>query len=124
MPPNKPFWDENEMISEGYGAEILALGDSWFWYPANNLLSPISRWVSPPRTILALGNNGAEAQEYVHDYYLDNFVRCLKTYTNIADTKDGKRIRVRVGPFASRSEADKAAEKIKGLDLPAAVLTL
>ena len=48
----------------------------------------------------------------------------LKTYTNVADTKDGKRIRVRVGPFANRGEADKAAEKIKGLDLPAAILTL
>jgi DedD protein len=48
----------------------------------------------------------------------------LKTYTNVAATKDGKRIRVRVGPFANRSEADKAAEKIKGLDLPAAILTL
>jgi DedD protein len=48
----------------------------------------------------------------------------LKTYTHVAETKDGKRIRVRVGPFATRGEADKAAEKIKGLDLPAAILTL
>ena len=48
----------------------------------------------------------------------------LKNYTNVAETRDGKRIRVRAGPFASRAEADKAAEKIKGLDLPAAVLTL
>ena len=48
----------------------------------------------------------------------------LKTYTHVADTKDGKRTRVRVGPFATRSEADKAAERIKGLDLPAAILTL
>jgi DedD protein len=48
----------------------------------------------------------------------------LKTYTNVAETKDGKRIRVRVGPFGSRAEADKAAEKLKGLDLPAAILTL
>ncbi len=48
----------------------------------------------------------------------------LKTYTNVAETKDGKRIRVRVGPFANRAEADKAADKIKGLDLPAAILTL
>ena len=48
----------------------------------------------------------------------------LKTYTHVAETKDGKRIRVRVGPFANRAEADKAAEKIKGLDLPAAILTL
>ena len=48
----------------------------------------------------------------------------LKTYTNVAETKDGKRIRVRVGPFVNRGEADKAAEIIKGLDLPAAILTL
>jgi DedD protein len=48
----------------------------------------------------------------------------LKTYTQVAETKDGKRIRVRVGPFASKAEADKAASKIKGLDLPAAILIL
>jgi DedD protein len=48
----------------------------------------------------------------------------LKTYTHVAETKEGKRIRVRVGPFGTRAEADKAAEKIKGLDLPAAILTL
>ena len=48
----------------------------------------------------------------------------LKTYTQVAETKDGKRIRVRVGPFASRAEAETAASKIKALDLPAAILTL
>ena len=48
----------------------------------------------------------------------------LKTYTQVAETKDGKRIRVRVGPFATKAEADKAAAKIKALDLPAAILTL
>lgn len=48
----------------------------------------------------------------------------LKTYVHVAETKDGKRTRVRVGPFATRAEADRAAEKIKGLDLPAAILTL
>ena len=48
----------------------------------------------------------------------------LKTYTQVAETKDGKRIRVRVGPFATKDEADKAASKIKTLDLPAAILTL
>jgi DedD protein len=48
----------------------------------------------------------------------------LKTYTQVVDTKEGKRIRVRVGPFESRAEADKAAAKVKGLDLPASVLTL
>lgn len=48
----------------------------------------------------------------------------LKTYTHVAETKDGPRVRVRVGPFDSKAEADSAAEKIKKLDLPAAILTL
>ncbi len=48
----------------------------------------------------------------------------LKTYITVVDTKEGKRTRVRAGPFASKAEADKAASKIKSLDLPAAVLTL
>jgi DedD protein len=48
----------------------------------------------------------------------------LKTYTHVAKTADGERTRVRVGPFGSKAEADKAAERIKGLALPASVLTL
>jgi DedD protein len=48
----------------------------------------------------------------------------LKNYTQVAETGDGKRIRVRAGPFASRAEADRAAAKIKGLDLPVRILTL
>ncbi len=48
----------------------------------------------------------------------------LKTYTQVAETKDGHKIRVRVGPFATKAEADKAAAKIKKLGLPAAMLSL
>ncbi len=48
----------------------------------------------------------------------------LKTYTNVAKTAEGERTRVRVGPFASRAEADRAAGKVKGLSLPASVLSL
>jgi DedD protein len=48
----------------------------------------------------------------------------IKTYTNIAQTKEGPRTRVRVGPFTSRDEADKVARKIKQLQLQPQVLTL
>ena len=48
----------------------------------------------------------------------------LKTYAQVVETKDGKRTRVRVGPFGNRAEADKAAARVKALDLPASVLTL
>ncbi|MDB5928701.1 MAG: Sporulation domain protein [Polaromonas sp.] len=47
----------------------------------------------------------------------------LKTYTQVADTKDGKRTRVRVGPFATKAEAEKAIGKIRSLDLPVAILS-
>ena len=49
----------------------------------------------------------------------------LKTYTQTIDGKDGKRTtRVRVGPFDNRAEADKAAARIRKLDLPANVIVL
>jgi DedD protein len=48
----------------------------------------------------------------------------IKTYTNIAQTKEGARTRVRVGPFTSRDEADKVARKIKQLQVQPQVLTL
>jgi len=48
----------------------------------------------------------------------------LKTYTQVVDTKEGKRTRVRVGPFANRAEAEKTAAKIKSLGLPVTILTL
>ena len=48
----------------------------------------------------------------------------LKTYTQVVTPKEGKRIRVRVGPFESKGDADKTADKIRKLDLPASVLEL
>ncbi|HUG22766.1 SPOR domain-containing protein [Piscinibacter sp.] len=48
----------------------------------------------------------------------------LKTYTQVAETASGSRVRVRVGPFGSREEADRAMAKIKASGSPAVVLTL
>jgi len=48
----------------------------------------------------------------------------LKSYTQVVEIDGAKRIRVRVGPFAAREEAEKAAGTLKNAGLPAAVLTL
>jgi DedD protein len=48
----------------------------------------------------------------------------LKTYTQVAQTSTGNRIRVRVGPFASRGEAESALAKAKAAGLSAVLLTL
>lgn len=50
--------------------------------------------------------------------------RGLKTYTQVAKTKDGDRVRVRLGPFADRVEADKAAAKARSAGMAANVLSL
>jgi len=48
----------------------------------------------------------------------------FKTYTQAVETADGKRIRVRVGPYGDRAEADKVAAKVRSAGLSVAVLTL
>jgi len=48
----------------------------------------------------------------------------LKTYTQPVDTPTGKRIRVRIGPFATKAEADRTAAKIKAEGQTAVVLAL
>jgi DedD protein len=48
----------------------------------------------------------------------------MKTYTQVIEGDAGKRTRVRVGPFATKDEAARAAAKIKAAGLPTAVLAL
>ena len=45
----------------------------------------------------------------------------VKTYTQVVQTASGQRTRVRVGPFHSREEADKAAAALKRAGLPSGV---
>lgn len=48
----------------------------------------------------------------------------LKTYAQVAQTKEGERIRVRLGPFTAKAEADKAAATAQSVGLAGKVLTL
>jgi DedD protein len=48
----------------------------------------------------------------------------FKTYTQVVEVDGAKRTRVRIGPFATKAEADKAAARIKASGLPAAILAL
>jgi DedD protein len=48
----------------------------------------------------------------------------LKTYTQVVETEGGARTRVRVGPFDTREEAEKAAARIKSSGLAANILSL
>jgi DedD protein len=48
----------------------------------------------------------------------------LRTYTQELDSDGVKRTRVRVGPFATRAEAQAAAARLKAAGLPANLLAL
>jgi DedD protein len=48
----------------------------------------------------------------------------LKSYSQVVEIDGAKRIRVRVGPFTAREDAEKAAGTLKAAGLPAAVMTL
>jgi DedD protein len=48
----------------------------------------------------------------------------LKTYTQVIEANGSARTRVRVGPFESRDEAEKAAARIKAAGLAVSILSL
>jgi len=48
----------------------------------------------------------------------------LKTYTQVIEGDTGKRTRVRIGPFATRQEAEAVAAKVKATGLQASILAL
>lgn len=48
----------------------------------------------------------------------------LKTYTQVVEGDGGKRTRVRVGPFATRQEAEAVAAKVKATGLQTSILAL
>jgi hypothetical protein len=66
------YWHEPLMLTDGAVPSILAIGDSWFWYPlpGGSLASSLAKLLqNGPHVILAFGNNGAEAFDYVHGVY-------------------------------------------------------
>ena len=61
-----PFWgSETLMQQQVLSPDVLAYGDSWFWYPANNLMIPINALWNGTRTVLVKGKLGAELSEMV-----------------------------------------------------------
>ena len=48
----------------------------------------------------------------------------IKTYTQEVKTPQGTRIRVRMGPYANRAEAEKVLSSLRKAGLSGAVLTL
>ena len=77
------YWDADWMKNDGHYPSILAIGDSWFWYPfpGGSLLNQLGRLVAnKEHFILAYGNNGAEAFDYVYGKYNKSIKTALRLY--------------------------------------------
>ena len=76
-----PIYGSGQDWPPGFFASILAIGDSWFWYPENNLLESLiahPRLRDEYRSIQLLGFNGARLDEYVNGRYAPEFRRQLQ----------------------------------------------
>lgn len=77
------YWNDTLRLEDaGRGIDVLALGDSWFHYPFNNLITPLHGALERP-VIFALGESGARADELASDYWLERFRRTLADYPGI-----------------------------------------
>ncbi len=77
------YWDWESMDADHHSPSILAIGDSWFWYPfpGGSLLNCLGPLVAPKEHfILAVGNNGAEAFDYVRGKYKGIVTNALNSH--------------------------------------------
>jgi hypothetical protein len=75
------YWDAGSMEIDGVYPSILAIGDSWFWYPfpGGSLINQLGRLVAKKEHyVFALGNNGAEAYDYASGKYSRSIRTALK----------------------------------------------
>jgi hypothetical protein len=83
MTSSNVYWDRDRMKIANVYPSVLAIGDSWFWYPffGGSLINQLGRLVAGKgHAIFAIGNNGAEAFDYVYGKYRKSVKSALKLY--------------------------------------------
>ncbi len=77
------FWNERiRLLDSGEQVGVLAIGDSWFHYPFNNLVTPLHAALSRP-TIYVIGENGARADALADGAWRAQFRAMLADYPSI-----------------------------------------
>ncbi len=57
------FWGVHGALNAGVNGDVVMVGDSWFWYPIDNLATELASKFSGS-TFVVIGKNGAEADEW------------------------------------------------------------
>jgi DedD protein len=119
-PVDKPADKPPARNDDGAKAQALLEGkDTTTQKPAS---APVAATAATSRFVVQIGAFSDAVKAHEARVKLEK--AGMKTYTQVVNPAEGKRIRVRVGPFGSKGDADKTAEKIRKLDLPASVLEL
>ncbi|NDH52507.1 MAG: SPOR domain-containing protein [Betaproteobacteria bacterium] len=116
MPPEKPAAVLPEAVPQGKGSAPKQQA------MIEEIAPPSKAASSEVRFVVQVGAF-AEAEK-VREVRRSVESTGLRTYTQVVETKEGSRTRVRVGPFADRAQAQAAAEKIRKHGLGATILTL
>lgn len=77
------YWHASQLAEDGVMPGVLAIGDSWFWYPfpGGALLHHLAPYLRRrERIVFAVGHNGAEAADYVDGVYREEVAQALKLY--------------------------------------------
>jgi hypothetical protein len=65
-----PYNDDGQLDYHEGGADIIALGDSWFHYPGRNILESLNDALQRAFVIMAYGESGANVVDYMTDRHL------------------------------------------------------
>ncbi|HSD41902.1 MAG TPA: hypothetical protein VLD36_08540 [Burkholderiales bacterium] len=68
--PSHPYTDDGQLNYLEGGADIMALGDSWFHYPGRNILEALNLALDRSFVIMAYGESGANAVDYMTERHL------------------------------------------------------
>jgi len=103
-----PYWDENELFNSGDQATVLAIGDSWFWYPANNLLNPINNMLDLLSTdyhaMLVRGHNGADTNELLKEPVYNKVLQDIATVGGYGKTLKAVLLSAGGNDFAGKND--------------------
>lgn len=64
------YWGVHGALAASANPSILMIGDSWFWYPLDNLAGEIGSAL-PTQTLVVVGYNGADAAQWSDKYRKD-----------------------------------------------------